>query len=198
MNIGWETLEWLFTNIVPWVMLFCIFMIIVTSIWQAQWNEKGGKMNETNEGKKNDTGKLRWDLLPERPMEEVVYVYTIGANKYTSNNWRTGIKWGRIFAAMMRHAWAFWRGEDRDKEDGQLHLASVVWCALTLMEYSKTHPELDDRVKEREEKEKKVDWLDFSTDCGFSGCRAITHQVNHAFCRKHQKYYENKGEYKDV
>ena len=108
----------------------------------------GEEMNEINEGLKNDTGKLRWDLVPERPMEEVVYVYTIGAKKYDDNNWRKGIKWGRIFAAMMRHAWAFWRGEERDKDDGQLHLASVVWCALTLMEYSRTHIELDDRVKE--------------------------------------------------
>lgn len=38
----------------------------------------------------------------------------------------------------------------------------------------------------------KPDWLDFETDCGFDGCRAMTHQVNHSFCRKHQKYFDMK------
>jgi hypothetical protein len=98
------------------------------------------------EGRKNDTDKLRWDLLPVEPMNLVVDVYTRGAKKYEDNNWRKGIRWGRIFAALMRHAWAFWRGERNDPEDGQHHLASVVWCALSLMEYENTHPELDDRM----------------------------------------------------
>lgn len=98
-----------------------------------------------NEGTKNDGGKFRWDLLPVRPLEEVVRVYTIGAKKYSDRNWEKGISWGRIFAAMMRHAWAWWGGERSDPVDGQHHLASVAWCALALMEYEETHPELDDR-----------------------------------------------------
>lgn len=62
-------------------------------------------------------------------------------------NWEKGLKWGRVFAAMERHAWAWWNGEQLDPVDKQHHLASVAWCAFTLMEYEKTHPELDDRVK---------------------------------------------------
>ena len=97
------------------------------------------------EGRKNDTGKLRYDLIPPYPLERLVEVYTIGAKKYDDRNWEKGIKWGRLFAAMMRHAWAFWRGEERDPVDGQLHLASIAWTAFALMEYSITHKELDDR-----------------------------------------------------
>ncbi|KKL49911.1 hypothetical protein LCGC14_2310790 [marine sediment metagenome] len=105
-------------------------------------------------GRKDDTGKARFDLLPVKPLFEVVKVYTIGAGKYSDRNWEKGIKWGRVFAAMMRHAWNWWRGEKLDPEDGQHHLASVAWAALTLMEYEETHPELDDRLP------KEVRWED--------------------------------------
>lgn len=97
-------------------------------------------------GIKHDVGKARFDLLPVKPLFKVVEVYTIGAKKYSDRNWEAGLKWGRVFAAMMRHAWNWWRGEKYDPKDGQHHLASVAWCALTLMEYEETHPELDDRV----------------------------------------------------
>jgi hypothetical protein len=98
------------------------------------------------EGRKDDAGKLRFDLIPVEPLRKLVEVYTIGARKYADRNWEKGIQWGRIFAALQRHAWAFWAGEERDPVDGQLHLASVAWCAFALIEYARTHPELDDRV----------------------------------------------------
>lgn len=82
----------------------------------------------------------------------MVEVYTIGAAKYDDRNWEKGLKWGRVFRALMSHAWKWWRGESHDAEDGQHHLASVAWCALALMQYEETHPELDDRpnVKKRD------------------------------------------------
>lgn len=97
------------------------------------------------EGRKFDEGKLRWDLLPVEPLEKVAEVYTIGARKYDDRNWENGLKWGRVFRALLSHAFKWWKGEKYDTEDGQHHLASVVWCALALMEYERTHPELDDR-----------------------------------------------------
>jgi len=99
------------------------------------------------QGRKDDQGKLRFDLIPVEPFRKLVEVYTIGARKYADRNWEKGIQWGRIYAALMRHATAFWGGERLDPVDGQHHLASVAWCALALMEYERTHPELDDRVK---------------------------------------------------
>lgn len=97
------------------------------------------------EGKKYDSRKLRYDLLPVVPLRELVRVFTIGAVKYTDRNWEKGLAWGRVYAAMQRHANAWWGGERDDPEDGQHHLASVAWCALALMEYETTHKELDDR-----------------------------------------------------
>lgn len=99
------------------------------------------------EGRKDDGGKERFDLIPVTPLFKLAEVYTIGARKYEDRNWEKGIKWGRIFAAMMRHAWKWWRGEKADPVDGQHHLASVAWCAMTLMEYEDTYPELDDRPR---------------------------------------------------
>lgn len=99
------------------------------------------------QGKKNDSDKLRMDLLPAKPMMELAKVYTIGAKKYGDYNYLGGMKWGRIFGALLRHAWKWWSGEVFDQDDGQHHLASVAWCALTLMEYEDIHPELDNRPK---------------------------------------------------
>jgi hypothetical protein len=107
-------------------------------------------MNEESKkeaGSKFDKDKLRYDLIPVRPLAKVASVYTIGANKYSDNNWRKGMSWSRIYGALQRHANAFWDGESLDKDNLQHHLASVAWCALALMEFEETHKELDDRVK---------------------------------------------------
>lgn len=96
-------------------------------------------------GKKNDTGKLRMDLIPGYPLMRLAEVYTIGAAKYADDNWRSGISYKRIFAALMRHAWKWFMGETHDPQDGQHHLSSVAWCAFTLMEYEISRPEFDDR-----------------------------------------------------
>lgn len=104
------------------------------------------------EGRKDDNGKLRFDLLPVEPLRKLVDVYTRGARKYADNNWRQGLAYGRVFGAMMRHAWAWWGGEQDDPENGQHHLAAVAWGALTLIELEQTHPELDDRWIEKRER----------------------------------------------
>ena len=102
------------------------------------------------EGRKDDTGKLRFDLIPAGPLNKLAEVYTIGARKYADRNWEKGIAWSRIFAAMQRHAWKFWNGERYDQQDGQEHLASVAWCAFALLEYLETHNELDDRPRRKQ------------------------------------------------
>ena len=77
----------------------------------------------TEDARKDDGGKLRYDLIPPEALEELARVYTVGAERYGERNWERGITWGRLFAALMRHLWAWWRGEMRDPEDGLPHLA---------------------------------------------------------------------------
>jgi len=104
-----------------------------------------GRASSSSPGQKGDAGKLRFDLIPPRSLQDLAHVYTIGAKKYADRNWEKGIAFGRIFGAMQRHAWAWWDGEELDQEDGQHHLAAVAWCAFTLLEYLRTHREFDDR-----------------------------------------------------
>lgn len=101
-------------------------------------------------GKKNDTGKPRFDLIPPDFMWLMADLLAMGAKKYADRNWEKGMSFGRVFAAMQRHAWKFWSGEDFDQEDGQRHLISVAWCAMVLLHYTLNglkYSEFDDRVK---------------------------------------------------
>lgn len=99
----------------------------------------------TTEARKDDAGKLRYDLIPPEALDAVAGVFSIGATKYGARNWEKGMSWGRVFAAMMRHAWAWWRGEERDPQDGQHHLDSVIWCAMVLRTYVARGVGTDDR-----------------------------------------------------
>lgn len=111
---------------------------------------KKGKELKNEPGKKFDQGKLRYDLIPGDSLEWLVKVYTMGADKYDDENWREGMSWKRIFGAIMRHLWAWFRGEDIDKESGLPHLAHATWGCFTLLNYMRTHPDKDDRVKDLE------------------------------------------------
>src|ERR1700758_5489939 len=99
----------------------------------------------TEQGHKNDSEKLRYELIPAEAMDMLAEVYTIGAKKYADDNWRQGLNFRRVIGAMLRHAFAYSRRETRDPDDGQHHLAAVAWCAFTLMVLEIEHPELDDR-----------------------------------------------------
>ena len=100
-----------------------------------------------DEGAKFDQEKSRYDLIDPYALDVLAQIYTYGANKYTDNNWRKGMRYGRIFAAMMRHAWAFWRGEDNDPESGLPHLGHAMWQCLTLLHYHRFKIGEDDRIK---------------------------------------------------
>lgn len=94
-------------------------------------------MSET-QGKKYDSGKLRWDLLPYEEVEEVVAVLTTGAIKYGDENWKyvENAK-ERYFAACMRHIVRWKEGEKIDKETAHSHLAHAICNLLFLMYFDK-------------------------------------------------------------
>ena len=87
------------------------------------------------QGTKADTGKLPLELLPTRPLEAIARVLAFGARKYAANNWRKGISYGRVYAAVIRHCWAWWRGENIDHDSGEHHLACAACELLFLLEY---------------------------------------------------------------
>ena len=95
-----------------------------------------------------DNEKNRLDLISPIFIEELGKVLTYGANKYAPNNWRfTGMDWSRCIGSLKRHLNEFEKGIDIDPESGLSHLAHIACNVMFLVEYNKTHPELDDRFK---------------------------------------------------
>ena len=116
-------------------------------ISSENWREvSGGDMFEGT-FVKSDENKSRYDLLPSELLEETAQVLAFGAQKYSDNNWVKGASWSRYFSAMMRHMWAWWRGEDNDPETGYSHLAHAACCLGFLMAYQRRSLGKDDRVK---------------------------------------------------
>jgi hypothetical protein len=98
-----------------------------------------------NEGRKDDGGKPTFDLLPWGALAEIQAVLEYGAQKYEPWNWARGMKWLRLWNAVMRHLWAWVRGEDNDAETGLSHLAHAVCSLLFLIEYRRAGLGTDDR-----------------------------------------------------
>jgi hypothetical protein len=102
------------------------------------------------EGKcpKFDSGKIRLDLLPIRPLKDTAEVLTYGLNKYGKDSWREGemIEWSRVYSSIQRHLFAFQAGEDNDPETGYSHLAHAACNILMMIEHTYINPQGDDRA----------------------------------------------------
>ena len=100
----------------------------------------------------------RYDMIPADALKILAEHYGIGAKKYPPfdngdeygrlDNWRRGYDWSLSFAAMQRHSWQFWNGEDIDPETGSPHLAAVAWHALAMLHWS-LNDELKDKYDDR-------------------------------------------------
>jgi hypothetical protein len=110
--------------------------------------EPPGKFDEpAGEARKSieSASKPRLDLVPWPAIEEIAEVLTYGAKKYDANNWCRGAAWGRYFAALCRHIFAWWGGENKDPETGLSHLAHAGCCLIFLMSYQRNGWGTDDR-----------------------------------------------------
>lgn len=99
-----------------------------------------------DEAVKDDHQKEPMDLIPPEALFGTAEAFAIGAKKYGPRNWEKGLKMGRVFSALMRHLWAWWRGEDRDPESGVNHLHHAAACVMMLQAYvERGRVDLDDR-----------------------------------------------------
>lgn len=89
----------------------------------------------------------QYDLIPVEALAKVARHYGVGAAKYAAHNWRKGYEWSKSYAALQRHANAFWSGEDIDEETGSPHMAGVAFHALALLTFMDEQPDFDDRYK---------------------------------------------------
>jgi len=97
--------------------------------------EKDLEVKQKKGGLKHDTGKQRYDLIPADALDKFVEVLTFGSEKYGDNNWRLVDSMDeRYFAALMRHMWAWKRGETFDEESGLPHLAHAACCVMFMLD----------------------------------------------------------------
>ena len=90
-------------------------------------------------------GKLEWSLVDFDSLEGLVRVLEYGAHKYARNNWKKGMPVTQVSESLMRHLFAFLRGEDVDPESGCRHLSHVM-CNTMFLEYiMREKPHHDDR-----------------------------------------------------
>jgi hypothetical protein len=99
-------------------------------------------------GTKNDRkdGKLMWELLPFHQIEKLVKVLTLGALKYSPDNWKKvpNAK-ERYFAALMRHIIEYRKGNKIDKESGEEHLSHALCNIIFLMEFDNKNNTKEER-----------------------------------------------------
>lgn len=125
------------------------------------------------EGRRYNNGKLEWNLIDFKQLEDQVRVLMYGAHKYTiyegpegpikgseistqeaaslpvlssgKDNWKGGLSLRDCADSMLRHYFAFMSGEDNDPESGLPHLGHIG-CNLMFMTYiMKNQPGRDDR-----------------------------------------------------
>jgi hypothetical protein len=106
-----------------------------------------GPVNATlttlDKGSKFDSGKPMMSLLPPHAMLAVGRVLTFGAQKYSKDNWKlVPSAKQRYKDAMMRHAFHFMSGEERDPETGENHLAHLICCASFILDAAESGNDL--------------------------------------------------------
>lgn len=86
-------------------------------------------------GRKFDSGKPEFSLLPPWALESVAKVLTFGAQKYEIDNWKyveNGAQ--RYKNAALRHLNDYMKGEKFDQETGLNHLAHAVCCLMFMLD----------------------------------------------------------------
>jgi hypothetical protein len=90
-------------------------------------------------------GKLQWALVDFDSLEGLVRVLEYGAAKYAPDNWKKGMPVTQVSESLMRHLFAFLRGEDVDPESGCRHISHVM-CNTMFLEYiMREKPHYDNR-----------------------------------------------------
>ena len=116
------------------------------------------QFSTSDSGATKQVKEARYDMIPADALEILARHYGKGAEKYPPfdngdglgvlDNFRRGYHWSLSFAAMQRHSWQFWNGEDIDPETGSPHLAAIAWHALAMLHWS-LNDELKDKYDDR-------------------------------------------------
>lgn len=77
---------------------------------------------------------IPYDLVPFQEFTDAfIRVAEFGAIKYGDWDWSKGMPRVQILGSLLRHAFAYIRGEEYDKESKLLHTDHIVWNAVVLV-----------------------------------------------------------------
>lgn len=108
----------------------------------------------SDNGVKHDEGKIDLALLPRKAKEGIAKAFMDGEKKYGRYNYRKGMSWARLLAAVDRHMTAFNDGEDCAEDSKLNHLYHAGAGIMMLIEYFEHGLGTDDRRKDGEDDEK--------------------------------------------
>ena len=121
-------------------------------------NDSGEVRQTSDSGAQKNSKPARYDMIPADALRILAEHYGKGAEKYPPfdsgdglgilDNYRRGYNWSLSFAAMQRHSWQFWNGEDIDPETGSPHLIAAAWHCLTMVHWM-NNPELAQKYDDR-------------------------------------------------
>ncbi len=79
-------------------------------------------------------GALPYDLVPYQELTEAYCrVAEHGAEKYAPWNWSKGLARVQLLGSLLRHTFAYLRGQERDRDSGLLHTDHILWNAVALV-----------------------------------------------------------------
>lgn len=104
-------------------------------------------MSSDSRAAKNDSQKPDLSLVPQVALVAAAKAFMVGETKYGRYNYYKGHKASQLIAALMRHATAWFDGEENDPLDGQPHLGSVIACVAMLLKQQELGTLVDDRYK---------------------------------------------------
>lgn len=100
------------------------------------FNMKPTSSNPLSVSKKDNFGKLRYDLVEAEFEEQLAKALTYGAGKHGPDDWKhTDDPINAYYAALRRHLAAWRKGETVDSESGLNHLAHVAANVMFLMHF---------------------------------------------------------------
>lgn len=80
-----------------------------------------------------------YHLISKMGLEELAYVYGVGAKKYEPNGWiDKPMPHSKMYGRVLGHLRRRVEGEIYDKDDGQMHMGSVAWAAFAIMHYDRS------------------------------------------------------------
>ena len=115
------------------------------------------KMKSKTGGLRYNEDKLQWGLVDFDALESMVRVLEHGAQKYDAWNWKKGLPYVSVTESMLRHIYAFLRGEDIDPESGLPHTGHIMCNAMFLDYYTQHCKDMDDRFIDEKKKESKTE-----------------------------------------